>query len=162
MYIEKLPSGNYRVTQMVNKKKYRVTVDHKPTKTEATMLIEDIVGNNCINYQESFYNLAMRLIEAKKNTASPSTIREYTRNVENRLPRWFVEMKIGSITQEDVQRVVNEMSLTLSPKTVKDRHGFISSVMAFYKPSLKLHTQLPKLIRTEIVVPSEEDVKKGY
>lgn len=160
MYIEKLPSGNYRITQTIKGKRYRLTIDHKPTKTEATTLIEELSRTSGINYQDTFYNLATRLIEAKKNTASPATIREYQRTLDNRLPEWFIDMPFINITQEDVQRCVNELALSLSPKTVKDRHSFISSVFTFYKPNFKLHTQLPKMQRNDIVVPSEADVKR--
>ena len=47
MTIEKLPSGNYRIKEMRDGKTYRITVDHKPTKSEASKLIQDkLVGLN--------------------------------------------------------------------------------------------------------------------
>ena len=35
MTIEKLKSGSYRIVQMHEGKRYRVTIDHKPTQKEA-------------------------------------------------------------------------------------------------------------------------------
>ena len=40
MTIEKLKSGNYRISEMRNGNRIRITVDHKPNKAEARELLE--------------------------------------------------------------------------------------------------------------------------
>ena len=44
MTIEKRANGNYRIVEMRNGIRYRITVDHKPTKNEAKKLLEDKIG----------------------------------------------------------------------------------------------------------------------
>lgn len=39
-------------------------------------------------------------------------------------------MCISDITQNDIQKVVNEMSKKLSPKTIRSRHGYIVAVLS--------------------------------
>lgn len=39
MTIDKLPSGKWRVRQMINGKRYTETFDHKPTKKELMLVL---------------------------------------------------------------------------------------------------------------------------
>ena len=41
MAIEKLKSGHYRIRFTINRKKYSITVDRKPTKREEAILIQE-------------------------------------------------------------------------------------------------------------------------
>ena len=42
MNIEKLPSGNFRITKQINGKRYRFTLDHRPNKHEIEEMVSDI------------------------------------------------------------------------------------------------------------------------
>ncbi len=67
--------------------------------------------------------------------------------------------KVKDINQKIVQEYINSISGTLSPKTVRDRHGLITAVLKRYNPNLILNTTLPKKVRTNRTIPSENDIK---
>lgn len=159
MYIEKLPSGSYRIVQMVNGKKYSATVKEKPSQKEAIEILAQKFTELAPAYKGTFRKAAESYVAAKENVLSPKTIREYDKMVD-RLPAWFVDLPLENITQERIQVCVNEMAIKLAPKTVKDRHGFISAVLGLYRPEMKISTSLPQMGRNEAAVPLTEDVNK--
>ena len=157
MTIEKLPSGSYRIKQMYNGKTYRVTVDHKPTQKEALILLAEAM-DGC-DIKGSFKTAALDYIDMKRNILSPRTIREYSFYPE-RLPEWFNKLSVSRIAAEDVQRCVNDLARTMSPKTVRCLHGFISAVLRTVKPNLVLRTTLPRIDTKEPYLPTSEDLIK--
>ena len=64
------------------------------------------------------------------------------------------------ITQDIIQAEINAASLKLSPKTVRDMNGLITSVMNRYSPDIRLQTVLPKKQRSDIYVPKENEIKR--
>ena len=54
MYVEKLPSGSYRITQTKNGKRYRVTVDYKPDEDEIILLMADVIKKAPSRYNMTF------------------------------------------------------------------------------------------------------------
>ena len=159
MTIEKRTGGKYRITQMVNGKRYRITVDHKPSKREAEELIrEQISQDEPCTVSDTFEKCAQELISSKDNILSPSTIREYSGTLA-RLTNVFKSIPVKDITQQDVQTEMNRHAADLAPKTVKNYHGFISSVLSVYRPSLALRTALPQKEKQYPVIPTDEEVK---
>lgn len=146
MTIEKLPSGKYRIVQMHEGKRYRVTVDYKPSKIEALNLISEVMSQGKA-IKGSFREAALNYIENRRNILSPRTIKEYSM-YPNQLPQWFVDMQMKDIDGETVQKCVNELAETRSPKTVRNYHGFIAAIMS---PQITLKTALPRI-----------EIKKGY
>lgn len=69
------------------------------------------------------------------------------------------EFKLCDLTQEDVQEAINIEAQIHSPKTVRNNHGLISAVVKQYRPDPALNTALPKKIRPDIYVLSDEDIK---
>lgn len=159
MTIEKLPSGSYRVVQMYEGKRYRVTVDHKPTQKEALQLLAEAMDGCSI--KGTFLSAAKSYIESRRNILSPRTIREYE-FYPNRLPEWFTRSSISNIDGSVVQKCVNELAITMSPKTVRSLHGFISAVLGTAKPNLALRTALPRMEKQEPYIPTKEDYKRLF
>lgn len=162
MYIEK--AGNkWRITEMRNGTRYRVSVDHKPSKREAEdLILEHIKATSGIEKKCSkmtFLQAGYDYIELKSNILSPNTIRGY-RNIIASLPDWFCSKKIESITPLDVQKVINDMSADHSPKTVRNYHGLISAVLGTYRTNLSLKTSLPLKRKFEPYTPMDSDVQK--
>ena len=157
MTIEKLPSGSYRIVQMYEGKRYRVTVDHKPTQKEALQLLAEAMDGCSI--KGTFRSAANNYIESKRNILSPRTIREYLLTCY-RLPEWFVNMQVSQIDGTTVQKLVNELAKDLSAKTVRNRHGFISAVLNSVNPRLALKTALPRREKQEPYIPTKEDYKR--
>lgn len=160
MNITKLKSGSYRIREMRDNKSYSVTVDHKPTKREAMQLIQDKVNQSVIDKANITFNTAAKLyIDSKKNVLSPSTIREYTGTLE-RLSSSFRDTRICEINQIHVQNEINTLASTRSPKTVRNYHGFISSVLSQNRPDLVLRTTLPQKQKKDIYIPTNDEVRQ--
>lgn len=152
MTIEKLPSGNYRIKQMYQRKMYSITLPYKPTKAQANIIINEKISKGATRLNGTLFSACEGYIEQKENVLSPRTVREYKLYV-NRLPAWFTSLSLEEVKQSDVQKVINELSLTKSPKTVRCLHGFISAVLGVYKPSLKLSTTLPQRVKMSLISP---------
>lgn len=99
-----------------------------------------------------------KYIESKSAILSPSTIRGYLGIKENRIDA-IKAAKIGDLTQDQIQRWINELARNHSPKTVSNAHGLISAILHEYRPDFALHTTLPQKIRPDIQIPSEADLK---
>lgn len=156
---EKLPSGNWRIKQMIDGKVYRVTVDHKPTNAEANELIrmKVIMSGNNPNGDMTFQEAARAYVEMKRNVLSPNTVREYLQTCA-RMSEWFCKMKIDDINQIAINKQINELAVNRSPKTVRNYHGFISAILGTFRPDMKIYTTLPQKTKYELNLPSDEDV----
>lgn len=158
MNIEKLKSGSYRISQMVDGKRYRVTVPYKPSKKEAYQLIQDVITGKD-KLKKTFKECAKEYIDARRHVLSPSTIRGY--NSIYKCVTDFNDRPIGTITGLDVQKYVDTLTAQgKSPKTIANYHAFISSVLRDFNPQVVLYTKIPRKRKKEAYNPSDEDVKR--
>ena len=96
-------------------------------------------------------------IDNRRNTLSPRTIEDYERTKRLYLTD-LSGIRTDSITQADVQRVIDSLSERLSPKTVANVHCFISAVIRQERPQFALNTTLPQRTRPNINIPSDKTV----
>ena len=157
MTIEKRANGSYRIVEMRDGIRYRITVDHKPTKTEARDLLQKKIGG--FSNKTSFKRSAEGYIEAKSNVLSPSSIRGYKTIIKCQLPDDFLNMPIERIDLPCIQILINSLSNTYAPKTVKNASTFIMSVLKFYGADIKSPT-LPAKNTKQSYIPTEDDVKR--
>lgn len=161
MTIEKRANGKYRITQMVDGKRYRLTLDHKPTKREAEEVMQELIraapdpSARDLTFRAAFDEF----MEVKHNVLSPATRRTYNTHMR-RLSDSFASMSIRDIDQISIQSEINRLTPKLAPKSVYAVHGFISTVIKMYRPDLNLHTKLPQKIRSDFYLPSQEEVKQ--
>lgn len=159
MTIERLPSGSYRIKQMIEGKFYSITVAYKPTRKEALQLLAEKTKSIAPKHEKvTFAQSATEYISIKENVLSPRTVREYGFYI-NRLPGWFTSLYTSDIAQADVQKCVNELSRDKAPKTVRTLHGFVSAVLGQYRPDLRISTTLPQRRQLEPYIPTDEEVK---
>ncbi len=159
MKIEKLPSGSYRIRKMYQGNNYTVIFDHKPTQKEAMQAIAAKMETVPTKHERiTFEVAAKRYISSKSNILSPSTEREYIGTL-SRLSSAFTNKNISDICQNDIQKEINRLAKKLSPKTVRNYHAFISSVLGVYRPELKISTTLPQKRKNEPYIPSDKDVQ---
>lgn len=97
-------------------------------------------------------------IASKSAVLSPATIREY-RGIRRRNLEELMPLPINRITQNDIQAAINREAMTLSPKTLRNHHGLISAVMGVYRPELQLRTTLPKKVKPDIYVPTDQEIQ---
>lgn len=163
---KKLPSGNWRVrvydyTDKDNKKHYKSFT--APSKKEVMMLANEyIVTRGTETYEDmSLAEAYSRYINSKSAILSPTTIRGYKLSEKNDFPK-LMKYPISKITQENIQIAVNEMALTLSPKTIRNRYGLLVSVLNTYRPQFRFRITLPKPRRSEkdYIIPTTEEVNK--
>lgn len=162
--INELPSGNFNAkvfdyTDANGKRHYksitaaskrdvkRLIAEFIATKDEKKASSQDMTVGEAID----------KYIEIKSNILSPSTIRGYKKIRNNNLQN-LMNIDISDLTQEDVQIEINIEAATHSSKTVRNMHGLLSSALSVYAPSLVLKTTLPQKIKTEIQIPSEEEI----
>ena len=174
---KKLPSGSWRVqifshydfVQQPNGsvKKKRVyesfTCDDPSSrgKREAErMAAEYAAGKERLSRADYTLQEAMeKYIESKENILSTTTLRGYKTLVKNAYTK-LLPVRIRKLTAYDIQEWANEYSISHSPKSVANAHGFISAVLNVYEPSLRLSTKLPEKKNTELYVPSDKDIEK--
>ncbi len=165
---KKLPSGNYRVRVLeytdVNKVKHYKSFT-APTKKEAEYLATNFLINakeDKRNREKLSFDKAMEIyLTSKVNVLAPYTYTGY-KCIEKTLKKDFSEFcskDIYKITQNDVQIVINELSKTVSQKTVRNRHGFISAVLKYHNVNLVLNTTFGKKEHIEKTIPDDNDVK---
>ena len=161
MTIEKRASGVYRVSKMVDGKRYRVNFDYKPSKREAEDAIRKLIEEraNKPNGRLTFAEASVKYVDMKRNVLSPNTVRDYLK-MPNRLSAWFTELEIDDITQIDINKQVNELAAKLKPKTVRNYHAFISTILGTFRPSMKIYTTLPQKLKSEPYTPSDDDIRK--
>lgn len=157
MKIEKLPSGSYRVRKTIDKETYSFVFDHKPTQKDIQNAIEN--RNKSVKMGKSFGACCKAYIELKSNILSPSTLRGYNALIDKITPQ-LMDKDIGKISQIDIQQEINLYSANHSPKTTRNFHSFISSVLNLYRPEFELNTRLPSKSKNLPYIPTDEDIKR--
>lgn len=160
-----LPSGNYRTRVCIGKneagiRKFKSFI--AKTKTEADYMAESYLRQNGRKSKPSS-NMTLReayesYIERRDKILSPSTVREYSRAARNDFPS-LMGLKISELTQDNIQLAVNQCAANHSPKTVKNAHGLLRTVLSEVRPELILRTDLPKKKKPDINIPSEDQLK---
>lgn len=162
MTIEKLPSGNYRIKQMVNGVTYRATVDHKPSDKEAHLLIAGAMAKKgvAISSNMPFKQACEAYIESKSNILSPSSVRGY-KGIIRQFSDSFGNTSLDILTKPMVQTEVNRYSADHSPKSTSNFSGFIVSVLKYYGNDIENIT-LPQKEKKSPYIPTEEEVKRIF
>lgn len=167
---KKLPSGSWRCqvydyTDENGKRHYKSftsTDQSAKGKREAERLAADYAADKEQKKHSSdaslFSDRMESYIVSKEPVLSPATTRGY-RNIQKILLRdypVFCRKEIRDISQDDVQKVINDLSRSKSPKTVHNYHGLISSVIG---SDLVLKTSMPQKVRPELYIPSDDEIK---
>jgi integrase len=155
---KQMPSGKWLIQVMVDGKRVGKSFD---TAKEAKYWASGI-KTGMKQQSKSPRNMTVgeaidKYIESKDAVLSPSTVAGYCRIRKNQL-QGIMNIRLADLTQEKVQREINAMAKTKSPKTVHNAHGLLTATLADFYPELILRTTLPQKRRTDIVVPSESDI----
>lgn len=159
---KKLPSGSWSVNQFIGmdqngKRRYkRFTA---PTKREAEYLAAEYTAKKKapVSTDMKLTEAYSKYIQIKRNTISPTTVREYEHAAGRDFPE-LMPLRLSQITQERIQSAVNIMAASHSPKSVRNAHGLLSAVLRMYAPDIRLNTRLPQPKRSGIHVPLEAEI----
>lgn len=103
--------------------------------------------------------LAWKGAATRQRKVTARTLADYRRDVDNWVIPWHGHRAAEAIDEADVQRWVDHMSLTLSPKSVGDRHMLLHSMYKFgCARSRQLVTHNP-CEETELPEPSKKRPK---
>lgn len=111
------------------------------------------------NLTITFADAAERYIKTRENVLAPDTVREYRRSLASGTYDDISDLEIHTITQDDIQIMVNAWAKNKSPKTVRNYHGFLASVFKKYRPEFILATTLPQKQKPVLCTPTDDDVK---
>ena len=172
MTIDKLPSGKYRIREMVAGKRYTIIVDHRPTKVEAEQIMADKIRLRPSNTENMTLKDACELyIDSRRKVLSASTIRDYVSLARN-IPEHYLTLHLWQITAITVQQFVNEYANGVgnnqkckgkkrAPKTVKNISRFMISALKFCDIVVKPPTMPQEdALVDELYIPTEEEVNK--
>ena len=160
---KQLPSGAWRVRVYDKELKKQVSftsqLEGKAGKAEAELMAREYqLGKR--QKQEKGRTVGECIDEyimLKENILSPTTIAEYKRYKKSELIT-LCDMYLNDLTANDVQELVNKLALTKKPKTIRNAHGLLASVLNVYAPDLRLRTTLPKQQKKIKELPPVEQV----
>lgn len=143
---KKLPSGKWRCLSYIGKdengkRQYKsFTAD---SKKEAEFLAASYLLNK--KQEESSMTISRAVseyIKSKENVLSPSTIEGYRKMARNWIGE-IAETEISDFDTPAAQKFVNVLSRKLSPKSVSNTWGLISSAVHLQEPEKVLAITLP-------------------
>ena len=158
---KKLNSGSWRVQIQIDGKRYSCT---GATKKEAQDKAKQIfAGVEMEKRIPLTVGRAMeKYIEEKTGVLSPSTIRGY-KSVRRNYFQDIMDTNISDLTQGDIQLAVsNEALKGKSPKTIRNAHGLLNSVLEEFRPNFVTHTHLPEKQKAELRIFTEEEMQKVW
>lgn len=97
-------------------------------------------------------------IASKESVLSPSTIRAY-RSMERTAFTPIGHLTISSLTLTDVQKWINRLARSDTPKTVRNKFGLLGAAYEMHTGE-RLTVTLPARIQPTLYTPSTEDVRK--
>lgn len=146
----------WRIFAYRNNERKTFTAD---TKAEAEKLAAAWVQE--IKAQEkdgpTIAEAAETYITNRSAVLSPKTVKE-NKSILKYLPESVGEMSITNIDTEILQKWVNRMAKTKSPKTVRNKYGFVAAVIRHNTGTAPKIT-LPMIQKKEIQIPSTEEVQ---
>lgn len=159
---KKLPSGKWRClayshTDSDGKRKYKsFTAD---TKAEAQRLAAEFSASKRDDGTDMTVEQAIaRYIDVKRPVLSPATIYLYEKQQRNHYG--MVNKRIvSSLTAADVQTFVSDLSLRMSPKSVRNVYGLFSSSVKMFGDKT-FDVTLPKRAVIERNIPIDAQVKQ--
>lgn len=154
----KLPSGSYRVRVYLGKDSTGKLIYKSitaPTKKEA----ERLAANYTFSPSGSLtvHDAVQRFIAAKDATLSANTIRSYVSMSSRFAP--IASVPLDRLTSEKLQAFVSSLvSDGLSPKTVRNVYGLLTSTLRMFRPGSHFSVTLPQKIPSRTLVPSDAEV----
>jgi len=129
------------------------------TKKEAERLAASVRINNHLKEDFTFIEASKHYIESRRNTLSPSTISGYEKIVRNHIGK-IKNIRLSRITNDDIQRQLDDLAAGHSPKTVENARAFISSVLKNFAPELQLRLATPAKEKKERRIPSDDELQR--
>lgn len=160
--ITRLASGMYSIRVFVGYDSNGKPVQKRlsaPTKKELQELIKETKETYLPVDILSLRIAYKKYISSRENVLSKATIRLYKSYVVDSF-EYLMDKDINDISKEDVQKEINRMSLTDSPKTIRNKLGLFNSVIKAYSNHDSFKVNLPMKQKPNLFIPTEEVVKE--
>lgn len=158
-----LPSGNIRVrvydyTDENGKKIYRSFT--AKSKSEAQAMASEWKANRCdTDATVSLLKACESYIALRLDILSPATITGYNVALKRIQRHRIARISVTELKTVDLQSFVSDLSKTLSPKSVSNTYGLVSSAIKMYLPGKTFNVTLPAKQKTKLYIPSADDVQ---
>lgn len=162
----KLPSGMWRARAYLGKdasgKKIFASFTSL-TKEGAELKAAECVAKNkaTTGLNITVGDAIERYITEKTAVLSASTIRVY-RTQQRRYYDEIADKKVFRLTTEDMQLFISGLAGSVSPKTVANVYGLLSSAVTFFRPDAVFRVTLPKRNKLRPESPSDDDVRRLF
>lgn len=164
--ITRLPSGSYRTRVHLGGGKYKSITgkDKKEVQLKAAQLEAEVAMSTDVNGASDTKKLKLgdamdKYMKLKEANLSPSTLRGYRTLRRNSLQS-LIDIPLCELNRENVQKAIDEEGRNKSAKTVKNAYGFLTAVLGEYYPDVRLKIELPRAQKTEIVIPTEDEIRQ--
>lgn len=172
---KKLPSGNWRVRVYVGKDtagKQQYKSFTAPTKKEAELQATQYIAELDRMSDERNWTLGEaidRYIEIKRPLLSPSTIQGYE-SVRKTAFQGIMDMPLRKLTRTVLEKAVREemerspsgrRSSAMSPKSISNAYGLVSSTIRRFNPDMAYSIDLPKKARKIRSLPLPKDIYRA-
>ena len=160
----KLKSGSWRVRAYLGKDDSGKNIYKSftaPTKSLAEKNAANYKPQENMTHGITFGSASLSFINNRKAVLSPSTINGYDiirRQIKQHYPE-FYNIKPFMIGKKELQDLINKVSESHSPKTVRNYYGFISAVIKYIELDLPSVT-LPEKVRPKYNIPDNTVMKQ--
>ena len=158
--IEKLPSGSYRIriyNKYTKERKSFISASKQEVKALADEYERSISPDHL--YDCTIREAVSRYVENRSSVLSPSTLTSYKKILKNNL-KGVEEYRVSSVTSEQIQRFVNDLSVNHAPKTVRNVYGLVISSIHAISPNKSINITLPQKKPIERHIPTDDDIKE--
>ena len=166
---KKLPSGSWRCQVFSHIDENGKSIRKSFTCTNPTLkgkrICEEMAASWARDKEfarasaETFGGACTNYIDSRRHTLSPRTIEDYERTQRLYLHD-LKNVRVDSITQDDIQKVIDKCAAGHAPKTVANVHSLISSVLSQARPNMAIRTSLPQRTKPKLNIPSDADVAR--
>jgi integrase len=163
---KKQPSGKWRCQlylgdEIINGKRKQLRKSFTAsTRSEAEAMADEYLrkhGKSAHDASVALEDAFRAYLDAKSNILSPSTIRGYQAAFKGSFAD-IAQKRIRDLDTLTVQKWINSLTPTKSPKTVKNAYSILTAVCTSVDPSWSVKVTLPKRKKPDYSVPSYDDV----
>lgn len=136
----------------------------KPTKTEVKEEARKLYAGFEIEKRSTMTvgQAIDNYIAEKSKVLSPYTIKGYN-TIRKNYFKSLMDINLTDLEQRDIQRAITEDQVAgKSAKTIKNAHGLLTATLREYRPKFHAETKLPKAVKTERDIFSEEEMSKVW
>ena len=152
----KLPSGSWNIRVQIDGVTHSITKPTAKACTKEAMALKSGHKEVRKKNNQTVAGAINDYITARENVLSPSTIRGYRAIARTRFQtamRW----DIGTATQDQWQRAINQEAKKCSAKTLKNAWGFLSAVIQ-EATGRKMNVRLPQIVPNELPFLTAEQI----